>query len=165
MFLPEQNATTGFPRIKIIGIGGAGIHIISAIANRELPIDLIAMDSSSATLEEVAPMRAVRLGPNTTKGLGFGASVEAGAQAAHASRAEIADVIDGTELLLLVAGLGGGVGSGAIRVIADMAVQMNNRYLVSVIVDDTNQLRSTLRSFGQGVSIISPEKMKFQIHQ
>lgn len=40
-----------------------------------------------------------------------------------------------------------------------------NRYRVSVIVDDTNQLRTTLRSFGRGVDIISPEKMKFQIHQ
>lgn len=125
MFLPEPQITTGLPRIKIIGIGGAGIHIISAIATRELPVDLIAMDSSSAVLEEVAPMRTVRLGPSTTRGLGCGASVEAGAQAAHASRAEITDAVAGAELLLLVAGLGGGVGSGAIRIVADIAAQMN----------------------------------------
>lgn len=125
MFLPEQQASNGLPRIKIVGIGGAGIHIVSALSKLTLPIELIAMDSSSATLESVANIQRVRLGPKTSRGMGCGSSIDAGAQAAHASRGEIASVLEGAELLLLVAGLGGGVGSGGIRVVAEIAMQMN----------------------------------------
>lgn len=125
MFLPKPIVTTGLPRITIVGIGGAGIHIVSALSARELPVSIVAMDSSSAMLESVASLRSVRLGPKTNRGLGCGASIDAGAQAAHASRAEIMDAIEGAELLLLVAGLGGGVGSGGIRVVAEIAMQMN----------------------------------------
>lgn len=125
MFLPEQQASNGLPRIKIVGIGGAGIHIVSALSKLTLPIELIAMDSSSATLESVANLQRVRLGPKTSRGMGCGSSIDAGAQAAHASRGEIASVLEGAELLLLVAGLGGGVGSGGIRVVAEIAMQMN----------------------------------------
>ena len=125
MFLPESKSSSGLPRIKIVGIGGAGIHIVSEISKRELPVNLIVMDSSSATLDEAGQLQSVRLGPKTSRGLGCGASIEAGAQAAHASRSEIAAVVEGAELLLLVAGLGGGVGSGGIGVVAEVAMQMN----------------------------------------
>lgn len=125
MFLPEQQASNGLPRIKIVGIGGAGIHIVSALSKLILPIELIAMDSSSATLESVANLQRVRLGPKTSRGMGCGSSIDAGTQAAHASRSEIASVLEGAELLLLVAGLGGGVGSGGIRVVAEIAMRMN----------------------------------------
>jgi cell division protein FtsZ len=125
MFLPGPQAANGLPRIKIVGIGGAGIHIVSALSMLSLPIELIAMDSSSATLESVANLQRVRLGPKTSRGMGCGSSIDAGAQTAHASRSEIASVLEGAELLLLVAGLGGGVGSGGIRVVAEIAMQMN----------------------------------------
>lgn len=124
MFLPESQASSGLPRIKIVGIGGAGVHIVSAISKRELPVSLIAMDSSSATLDGAGHLQSVRLGPKTSRGLGCGASIEAGVQAAHASRSEIVAAIEDAELLLLVAGLGGGVGSGGIGVVAEIAMQM-----------------------------------------
>lgn len=125
MFLPEPTTSSGLPRIKIVGIGGAGVHIVSAISKRELPVSLIVMDSSSATLDGVGHLQSVRLGPKTSRGCGCGSSIDAGTQAAHASRSEIASVLEGAELLLLVAGLGGGVGSGGIRVVAEIAMQMN----------------------------------------
>lgn len=125
MFLPDQQTRNGLPRIKIVGIGGAGIHIVSALFKLSLPIELIAMDSSGATLESVTNLQRVRLGPKTSRGMGCGSSIDAGAQAAHASRGEIASAVEGAELLLLVAGLGGGVGSGGIRVVAEIAMQMN----------------------------------------
>lgn len=125
MFLPEPKISSGLPRIKIVGIGGAGIHIVSEISKRELPVNLILMDSSGATLDGAGQFQSVRLGPKASRGLGCGGSIEAGAQAAHASRNEIATAIEGAELLLLVAGLGGGIGSGAIRVVAEVAMQMN----------------------------------------
>lgn len=124
MFLPELKDGNNSVDIKIVGIGGAGIHIVYALSKQSLPIHLIAMDSSAATLECVAHLQCVRLGPKASRGMGSGASIDAGAQAAHTSRTEIVSAIEGAELLLLVAGLGGGVGSGGIRVVAEIAMQM-----------------------------------------
>lgn len=124
MFLPALDINSDLPRITIAGIGGAGIHIVHELSKLSLPVDLIAMDSSAATLESAPDLKSVRLGPSTTRGMGCGASIEAGSQAAHASHSEIANALTGAELLLLVAGLGGGVGSGGITVVADIAKQM-----------------------------------------
>lgn len=170
MFLPDQQTSNGLPHIKIAGIGGAGIHIVHELSLLSLPISLIAMDSSAASLEGVMHLQCVRLGPKTSRGMGCGASIDAGAQAAHASRGEIASAIEGAELLLLVAGLGGGVGSGGIGVVAEIAAQMNIPTICFVIkpfrfegqkrTAIANMVQSELEKKTQGVLSIEHDKLQ-----
>jgi len=170
MFLPELSINNGLPHITIAGIGGAGIHIIHELSKLSLPVDLVAMDSSTSTLESTPGLKSVRLGSKTSRGMGCGANTEAGSQAAHVSRNEIAIAIEGTELLILVAGLGGGVGSGGITVVADIARQLKIPTICFVTkpfrfeglkrITIANTVISDLERDSQGVLSIDHDKLQ-----
>ena len=115
--IPQQDAF--IPTIKIIGAGGGGGNVVSKMADEGIQhveliacnTDLKALNSSNATIK-------MELGRELTRGLGAGARPEIGAHAAEESAAEIEQMLNGADMAFIVAGMGGGTGTGAAPVIA-----------------------------------------------
>ena len=108
--------------IKLIGIGGAGGNAVDRMMETDLKgIDLIAANTDVQDLRKVRAHRKLRLGYESTKGLGAGMNPELGKKAAQESMAEISQVLQGSDMVFLAAGLGGGTGGGAAPVVARVA--------------------------------------------
>jgi len=115
------------PRIAVGGVGGAGCNTINRLVKKGGVKGgrLIAFNTDKKHLSIVSDKATrVLLGPSITKGLGAGGFAEIGEKAAHASYNDVTMVLEGTNLLFLAAGMGGGTGTGATPVIAEMAKKM-----------------------------------------
>ena len=118
--LPERDAE--LISIKVIGIGGAGSNALDRVVLDGLEkADLIAMNTDVQSLASSVAMHKVQLGRNTTRGLGAGGDPDLGAEAANEAADEIRSAIAEARMVFLCAGLGGGTGSGAAPVIAQLA--------------------------------------------
>ncbi|BCW88753.1 Cell division protein FtsZ [Alphaproteobacteria bacterium SO-S41] len=113
------------PRIVVFGVGGAGGNAVNNMLTSELMgVEfVVANTDAQALIQNLAP-RKIQLGQNVTLGLGAGSKPEIGAQAAEASAAEIEDVLTGSHMTFITAGMGGGTGTGAAPVIARIAREM-----------------------------------------
>ena len=108
--------------IRIIGLGNAGVHLADRLAMAGAAgADVMVMNTDAQSLaSSVAPLKII-LGPKVTRGLGTGGDPEVGFEAARESREEIRRAVEGTGLVFLCAGLGGGTGSGIAPVVAEIA--------------------------------------------
>ncbi len=111
-------------KIKVIGMGGAGCNAITRMVREQIRgVEFIAMNTDSAHLEITeAPMR-IALGEKLTRGLGAGGDHNVGRRSAEETRDEIKQALVGADMIFLAAGMGGGTGTGAISVVAEMAKQ------------------------------------------
>ncbi|OHA63025.1 MAG: cell division protein FtsZ [Candidatus Wildermuthbacteria bacterium RIFCSPHIGHO2_01_FULL_45_20] len=108
--------------IKVIGIGGAGGNAVDRMAQCKIKgIDLIAVNTDAQDLKKIKADVKIRIGKESTQGLGAGMNPDVGRRAALESKEELQAVLNGADMVFLAAGLGGGTGSGAIPVIAEMA--------------------------------------------
>ena len=112
--------------IKVVGLGGAGINALDRIQLDSLEgAEIIAINTDAQSLAGcVAPVK-VQIGRNTTRGLGTGGDPEIGYAAADESLEDVRGVFEGGALFFLCVGLGGGTGSGAAPLIANLARQQN----------------------------------------
>lgn len=109
-------------KIKVIGIGGAGGNAISRMARAKIQgIDLIAINCDVQDLQKTKANLKLRIGKNLTQGLGTGMNPEIGRLAAEETKEEIKEVLNGADMIFLTAGLGGGTGTGALPVVAEIA--------------------------------------------
>lgn len=116
---PTGNNTTPAISMKVLGIGGAGNNMVnSMLASHYDGIEFIIANTDSQTLKVSKIYHKIQLGIKATKGLGCGASPELGKRAAEEDIDRIVQLAKGTDVLFLVAGMGGGTGSGALPVIA-----------------------------------------------
>ncbi|MBU3664594.1 MAG: hypothetical protein FGM15_01770 [Chthoniobacterales bacterium] len=106
---------------KVIGVGGAGVALLEKLSREAPDSDLVAMHTDAQVLLASAAPRKVQLGREAAKGLGTGGDPSLGAAAARESIEEIRGECSGAEVVLVVAGLGGGTGSGAAAVVAEEA--------------------------------------------
>ena len=110
--------------VKVIGIGGGGGNAVSRMARDFLRgVDFVAINTDHQDLDQCEVRHKLYIGKNLTKGLGTGMNPDIGRQAAEENRSEIADAVQGADLVFLSAGLGGGTGSGATPVVAEAAKQ------------------------------------------
>ena len=110
---------------KIIGVGGGGGFVLSHLMGMNLGIkDCVLADTCDLRQKNRLDLPLLLLGPNALKGEGAGGSPKHGAMAAEESKGEIERFLEGTDLLVLVAGLSGGTGTGAAPVIARIAREM-----------------------------------------
>jgi cell division protein FtsZ len=118
--IPQQDAF--IPTIKIIGAGGGGGNVVSKMADEGIRhVELIACNTDLKALNNSnAPIK-MELGRELTRGLGAGARPEIGAHAAEESAAEIEQMLNGADMAFVVAGMGGGTGTGSAPVIARIA--------------------------------------------
>jgi cell division protein FtsZ len=111
--------------IKVIGVGGCGgnavDHMISSGLNG---VEFIAINTDAQALKRNQAKMQLQLGNGVTKGLGAGANPEVGREAALEDRERIAELIDGADMLFITAGMGGGTGTGAAPVVAEVAKEL-----------------------------------------
>jgi cell division protein FtsZ len=111
--------------IKVIGVGGGGGNAVAHMVRAGIEgVDFICANTDAQALKSAKVKTGLQIGCNITKGLGAGANPEIGRQAAMEDRDRIQEVIEGADMLFITAGLGGGTGTGAAPVIAQLAKEM-----------------------------------------
>ena len=118
--------STNIARIKVVGVGGGGQNAVNSMIelNRTDGVDFIAMNTDLQVLNiSKAPVR-VQLGPARTHGLGSGADPQVGQEAALESEAEIKGHLEGSDMVFIAAGFGGGTGTGAAPMVAKIAKEL-----------------------------------------
>lgn len=118
----REIVSSGIPKIRVIGVGGAGNNAVNRMIETGIKsAEFIAVNTDAQILLcNKAPVK-LQIGVKRTKGLGAGAEPEVGREAAEESKDILARAIDGTDLLFITAGMGGGTGTGAAPVIAKIA--------------------------------------------
>lgn len=110
------------PKIKVLGVGGSGSNTISRIAKFDSKgVELIAINTDAQALHFCKVPKKILIGKNITKGLGAGMDVELGKAAAEENKQELSKVLNGADMVFITCGCGGGTGSGASPVIAEIA--------------------------------------------
>lgn len=111
-----------FAKIKVIGVGGSGGSAINRmIKSRIKGVEFIAANTDVQALHNSQAQKKIQLGKSITRGLGAGMNAEVGKQSAEESQNELREVLNGADMVFVTCGLGGGTGSGASPVIADIA--------------------------------------------
>lgn len=109
-------------KIKVVGVGGSGGNAITRMSKKHLEnVELIAINTDIQDLEETKAEKKIRIGKKLTKGLGAGMKPEVGRRAAEEQKDEISEALKGADIIFIATGLGGGTGSGAAPVVAQVA--------------------------------------------
>jgi cell division protein FtsZ len=112
----------GLPPIKVIGVGGGGSNAVNRMAEEKIPgVELIAVNTDGQALMHVKADVQIRIGDKLTKGLGAGGDPMKGERSAEESREELRDAVRGAEMVFVTAGMGGGTGTGASPIVAEVA--------------------------------------------
>ena len=115
----------GLPPIKVVGVGGGGTNAVNRMLGARLPgVQYVAMNTDMQALEHCKAEIRVRIGDRLTRGLGAGADPLRGARSAEESREAIAEALAGAEMVFVTACLGGGTGTGAAPIVAEVAREM-----------------------------------------
>lgn len=132
-------------KIKVIGVGGAGCNAISRMAVSKIQgVDLIALNCDAQDLQKAKAHQKLRIGRNLTKGLGAGMNPEIGRLAAEENKEEITQLLRGADMVFVTCGLGGGSGTGASPVVAEIA--KNSGALVIAVVTTPFSFEGTYRA-------------------
>ena len=119
--LDEEN----FASIKVIGVGGGGCNAVDRMVDSGVQgIDFICVNSDNQALARCKAGVKIQIGQKVTRGLGCGADPSVGEKAAEESKDEIAEAINNTDMLFITAGMGGGTGTGAAPVVAQIAQEL-----------------------------------------
>ena len=112
-------------KIKVIGVGGGGGNAVHhMITNQVNGVEFICANTDAQALNNLKAKTILQLGSNITKGLGAGADPEKGRQAALEDKDEIADILNGADMVFITAGMGGGTGTGAAPIVAEVAREL-----------------------------------------
>jgi cell division protein FtsZ len=124
--IPQQMHTDFTPRITVIGVGGGGTNAVDNMIALDLQgVEFVVANTDAQQLMHSRADRRIQLGPHITQGLGAGAKPEIGRAAAEEAADELYRHLDGTHMVFITAGMGGGTGTGAAPVIARMARERN----------------------------------------
>jgi cell division protein FtsZ len=111
--------------IKVVGVGGGGGNAVQHMVKAGIEgVDFICLNTDAQALTNTHAKTTLQIGSNITKGLGAGANPEIGRQAAIEDRERIMEVIQGSDMLFITAGMGGGTGTGAAPIVAQMAREL-----------------------------------------
>ncbi len=111
--------------IKVIGVGGGGGNAVAHMVNGSVDgVEFITANTDAQAIKNCGAKLQLQLGSNVTKGLGAGANPEVGRQAALEDRERIMDALGGADMVFITAGMGGGTGTGAAPVVAQLAKEM-----------------------------------------
>jgi cell division protein FtsZ len=120
-----EPAVETFAQIKVIGVGGAGGAAINRMVDAGIEnVEFIAVNTDAQALHHSKAHQKIHIGKGATRGLGAGADPVVGEQAAHESREEIKTAIEGADMVFVTIGAGGGTGSGAGHVVAEIATDL-----------------------------------------
>jgi cell division protein FtsZ len=112
-------------RIKVIGVGGGGGNVVNTMINAQISgVEFVVANTDAQALRNSKAPIKLQLGSKLTKGLGAGADPDVGRDAAKEDRARIAEYLEGSDMVFIAAGLGGGTGTGAAPIIAEVAKEI-----------------------------------------
>jgi len=113
----ENNA-----KMKVIGVGGAGGNALNTMVAADLQgVDFVAVNTDSQALDQNKAQSKIQIGRKLTQGLGAGANPEIGRRAIEENKEEIVEIIQGADMVFVTAGMGGGTGTGAAPIVAEIA--------------------------------------------
>lgn len=118
--------TASFAKIRVIGIGGGGGNVVNSMIRESMikGVDFIAINTDGQALLNSQASAKIQIGENLTKGLGSGGNPEIGQKSAEESREKIKELLEGTDMVFLTAGMGGGTGTGAAPIVAEVAKEV-----------------------------------------
>src|SRR6476660_2245113 len=132
--------------IKVVGIGGGGGNAVAHMVRSGIEgVDFICANTDAQALKSAKVKTALQIGCNITKGLGAGADPEVGRQAAMEDRDRIVALIEGCDMLFITAGMGGGTGTGAAPVVAQVAKELG--ILTVAVVTKPFEMEGSKRCF------------------
>ena len=109
-------------KVKIVGVGGAGGNAVSRMVGAGLTqVESLVLNTDMQALANLESIPSLAIGPQAVKGMGSGGRPEVGRRAVKESRRDIADLLDGSDMVFITAGMGGGTGTGASATVADIA--------------------------------------------
>ncbi len=109
-------------KIKVIGVGGAGNNVINRMIGAGVSgVDFVVINTDKQDLNKSVCENKLQIGEKLTGGMGAGSKPEIGKMSAEESRAQIAKIVEGTDMVFVTAGMGGGTGTGAAPIVADIA--------------------------------------------
>ncbi len=121
-----------FARIKVLGVGGSGTNVVNRMTEMGVKgVEFIAINTDAQALHNNQADKKVHIGKSITKGLGSGMNPELGRQAAEESQEEIEDVVANADMVFITCGLGGGTGTGAAPIVAELA---KNRDILTIAI-------------------------------
>ena len=132
--------------IKVIGVGGGGGNAVAHMVNAGIDgVEVMCINTDRQALKHAKVKTALQIGTNITKGLGAGADPEVGRQAAMEDRDRIVELIEGCDMLFITAGMGGGTGTGAAPVVAQVAKELG--ILTVAVVTKPFEMEGGKRTF------------------
>ncbi|WP_235200115.1 cell division protein FtsZ [Polycyclovorans algicola] len=138
--------------IRVIGVGGGGCNTVNQMALGGIDgVEFICANTDRDHLEKCLPTSQIQLGLELTRGLGAGSNPEVGRQAAEEDRDRIREMLEGTDLLFITAGMGGGTGTGAAPVIAEVAKELGILTVAVVTKPFAHENRKRLKVAMQGI--------------
>lgn len=121
----ENDLQTGIANIKVVGVGGGGNSVVNRMIDANIRgIEFIAINTDKQALGLSKASRKIQIGEKLTRGLGAGANPDIGKCSAEESKAEIAEALKGADMVFVTAGMGGGTGTGAAPVVAEVSKEM-----------------------------------------
>ena len=129
----EPGQPLGVARIKVIGIGGGGSNAVARMYRQRIPgVEYVAVNTDAQHLLHIEVPNKVRLGERLTRGLGVGGDPQLGLEAAEESREEIYNLLNGTDMVFIACGMGGGTGTGAAPLVAEIAQEIGALTIATV---------------------------------
>jgi cell division protein FtsZ len=148
---PLQNAV-----IKVIGVGGGGGNTLEHMLTQDIPgVEFICANTDAQALKNSSANCLLQLGQQITKGLGAGANPEIGRLAAEADRERVRAALEGADMVFITAGMGGGTGTGAAPVIAEITKQMKILTVAVVTKPFEIEGKKRLRLAEEGIKQLS----------
>jgi len=118
----QQVFADNLARIKVLGVGGGGCNAVNRMIEEGIQgVEFVAINTDAQALMLCQAPQRIRIGDKLTKGLGSGGDPEIGRKAAEESAEEIAAIVDGADMVFITAGIGGGTGTGACPIIAELS--------------------------------------------
>ncbi len=115
----------GLAKIKVIGVGGGGNNAINRMKTSGLRgVEFVAVNTDKQILDSLNSDEKMQIGAKLTRGLGSGGNPEVGEKAAEESRTDLTEILQGADMVFITAGMGGGTGTGAAPIIAEVAKQL-----------------------------------------
>ena len=140
--------------IKVIGVGGGGCNAIdNMISSQVQGVEFICANTDAQALKRNRAPQKLQLGTNLTKGLGAGANPDTGRNAALEDRERIAEMLRGANMVFVTAGMGGGTGTGAAPVVAEVAKELGS-LTVGVVTRPFEHEGKRLRVAGDGIELL-----------
>jgi len=142
--------------IKVIGVGGGGGNAVNhMVANNIEGVEFICANTDAQALRDNTARTVLQLGTNVTKGLGAGTNPDVGRKAAEEDRERIAEVLQGTDMVFITTGMGGGTGTGAAPIIAQVAKEMGILTVAVVTRPFPFEGRRRLQIANEGIRALS----------